>query len=246
MKCVLIVDDEPIERNGLSYLLEQRYDACLFTCANGLEAMELLLKTPIDVVITDIRMPHMDGITLAEQIRSHHILTNIILYSAYSDFAFAQKAIKAHVCSYLLKPLQPEVMYAEIDHYLAPKTELHVHCSSAEAVALAQAFIHSQYGDALSLDDVASAAHVSPSYLCSIFKQRVGCSPMRYLTQHRMKRAKAFIENTALSVTEIMGKCGFNHPSHFAAVFKAEFGLPPSEYLLQIKGKSHEDDSLPV
>lgn len=111
---ILLVDDEMAECEGLKTLLKRkRYPLTIYMSKNGKDALETIEKHSneflFDIVITDIKMPFMDGITLAEKIKSININTFVILSSAYADFEFAQKAIGIKVDYYILKPIDFDV-----------------------------------------------------------------------------------------------------------------------------------------
>ncbi len=75
--------------------------------ANGVEALEMIHKLPVDILITDIRMPFMDGLKLSEIVRKEYPEIRIIILSGYSEFDYAQKAIELGVIEYLMKPVTP-------------------------------------------------------------------------------------------------------------------------------------------
>jgi len=87
---------------------------------NGLPAMQCMTENPADIIFSDIRMPHMTGLELAEQIHTMCPKTVVILISAYAEFEYAQKAISLHVFEYLVKPILPvkvqEVLLRAIDY----------------------------------------------------------------------------------------------------------------------------------
>ncbi len=104
---VLLVDDEILVREAISENIhwgELGYELA-GSCQNGKEAIEFLEKEPVDVVLTDICMPYVDGMGLSEFIFKNLPETNIIIFSGFDDFEYAQKAIKYNVREYLLKPV---------------------------------------------------------------------------------------------------------------------------------------------
>ena len=104
---VLIVDDEQLIRSGmiarfqyLNFKFERIREA-----ASGVEALALLEKEPADIVITDIKMPDMDGMTLIREAKEKYPGTQFVILSGYAEFEYAETAIELGVKSYLLKPI---------------------------------------------------------------------------------------------------------------------------------------------
>jgi two-component system response regulator YesN len=111
MMTIMLVDDEESTREIVSSYLNRNLEYRVVAQAgNGTEALEKLEKSLPDVVITDICMPTMDGLELARQIRLREYPAKVIIMSGYSDFEYAQKAIKYEVEDYLLKPFLPSTL----------------------------------------------------------------------------------------------------------------------------------------
>ena len=103
---LLIVDDEPLVRSGLLNSIkwkEYRFNV-IGAASNGVEATQLIEKNRPDVVLTDIRMPGMDGLELAEWIRERFPNIFIIFLTGYSEFEYARAALKLEAVDYLLEP----------------------------------------------------------------------------------------------------------------------------------------------
>lgn len=109
MLTVFLVDDESIIRNGMKKLLN--WEEIGFTLAgeaeNGKEALPLILSLTPDIVITDLKMPFCDGITLATEIKKSLPTTEVIILTGYDEFEYAKQAIKIGVFDFLLKPVSP-------------------------------------------------------------------------------------------------------------------------------------------
>lgn len=115
---VLIVDDEPFVRQGIRVILD--WESHGFQIAaeakNGLEAIELLRTQKFDLVLMDIKMPGMSGLEVAAKIRSGiSKRIKIVLLSGFSEFAYAQQALKYNITNYLLKPLDPDELAKVLD-----------------------------------------------------------------------------------------------------------------------------------
>ncbi len=108
MYSLIIVDDEDIIRMAISgYIQKTQPDFKVEgTFANGTDAINFLKEHPVDIVITDIRMPKIDGLELAAYISEHYPGIIIMIVSGYSEFEYARKAIQYGVSTYLLKPLE--------------------------------------------------------------------------------------------------------------------------------------------
>ncbi|OCT16819.1 hypothetical protein A8709_00405 [Paenibacillus pectinilyticus] len=103
---ILIVDDEYIEREGIKRLIHKyKLPLVVLEAENGEEALDILLAQPIDILLTDIKMPFMDGLSLCEKARAQFPDLKIMIFSAYGEFEYAQRAIHYHIFSYLLKPI---------------------------------------------------------------------------------------------------------------------------------------------
>lgn len=107
---VLIVDDEPIVREGLEWIIEwEKYNYQIIgTAENGKEGLEKIRSLKPDLVVTDIRMPEINGIEMIRQARKEDIDCECIILSGHSDFSYAQEAIELGMLSYLLKPIDED------------------------------------------------------------------------------------------------------------------------------------------
>lgn len=109
---ILFVDDEALIREAVSDNVNwKQYGYELAgSCENGKEALEFIEKNPVDVVLTDICMPYLDGMELSEKLSENYPSVKIIILSGYDDFDYAKKAIRYGVKEYLLKPITAEEM----------------------------------------------------------------------------------------------------------------------------------------
>lgn len=112
---ILIVDDEPAARKSLEYLLDWEKHGFQIAgeAASGSAALELMGNQSFSLVITDIRMPGMDGLALAERIKETTDVP-VIIVSGYEDFEYARKAVRIGVHDYLLKPVEAEELAAKL------------------------------------------------------------------------------------------------------------------------------------
>ena len=116
MITVLIVDDEKLERNGIRFLLKREAkDYQILEAANGKEALGVLKKQKVDILFSDIKMPHMDGLELSRKAREQDPNLQIIIFSGYNDFSFAREALRYGVVDYVLKPVDPTEFKKTLD-----------------------------------------------------------------------------------------------------------------------------------
>lgn len=107
---ILLVDDESAVREGIrSRTPWEEYNfRVVGEAGNGIEALELVEELNPDVVLTDIRMPYLDGMELIQQIRVSHPATTLVILSGYDEFTYAQQAMHYDVIEYVLKPVSVE------------------------------------------------------------------------------------------------------------------------------------------
>lgn len=124
---LLIVDDETNIREGLSAVDWHSIGMTNVLCAkNGLEAQRIIDTSLPDIVLTDIRMPGMDGLELADYINQVYPDIKTILISGYSDFDYAKKAISIGVEDYLLKPVNIDGLLNKVGSIIKEKKEKHI------------------------------------------------------------------------------------------------------------------------
>ncbi|MEE3393399.1 MAG: response regulator [Lachnospiraceae bacterium] len=121
---ILIVDDEVIERNGIKMLLKrEKVDAKVREAPNGVKALEMLEEEPADLLLTDIRMPHMDGIELTGICSEKYPNLKMVIFSGYGEFEYARKAMKSGVVNYILKPVDPTEFHKTITEVISQMNE---------------------------------------------------------------------------------------------------------------------------
>lgn len=110
MMTIVVVEDEPIVRMGLVALMESEAQGIRIVgeAEDGLQAMELARLHVPDIIITDIRMPLMDGLTFMAALRQEGISSSVIVVSGYGEFEYAQQAMRAGAADYLLKPINED------------------------------------------------------------------------------------------------------------------------------------------
>lgn len=123
---ILIVDDEPIVREGLKNNVSwQELDLRVVGCeANGKSALDVFNREQPDIILTDIRMPFMDGLELTREVKKLDPLVVVILLSAYDDFKYAQQAIRLGAFDYILKPIDIDTLKETVRRAVLKRKEL--------------------------------------------------------------------------------------------------------------------------
>ncbi|MDO4322721.1 MAG: response regulator [Lachnospiraceae bacterium] len=113
---LLIVDDEATMRKGIANFMNWESIDCEVagTASDGLEAIGLLQKIPVDIIITDIKMPEADGLEIAKYVCENHLDIKVILLTGYADFEYAQTAIRYNVSSFILKPTNKKSLFEAV------------------------------------------------------------------------------------------------------------------------------------
>lgn len=113
---LLVVDDEATMRKGIANFMNWETIDCTVTATacDGLEAIEILKKEPIDIIITDIKMPLADGLEVARYVHENRLDIKVILLTGYADFEYAQTAIRYNVSSFILKPANKKALFEAV------------------------------------------------------------------------------------------------------------------------------------
>ena len=129
---ILIVDDEKIERSGIRMLLKRMgIELGVFEACNGKQALEYLTSDKntgighIDILLTDVKMPFMDGIELIKNVMHNDISLKTIIFSGYNEFEYAKLAVKLGVKDYILKPVDPSEFSSTITGVITELDEEH-------------------------------------------------------------------------------------------------------------------------
>ena len=109
---IIVAEDEPTALNHVCMILAKKCPQyrVVGTAENGQEALDMIQKEAPDVLITDVKMPIMDGIQLVAKVKEEFPEILSVIISGYSDFEYAKGALRSGVCDYLLKPLAPSDM----------------------------------------------------------------------------------------------------------------------------------------
>jgi two-component system, response regulator YesN len=248
---ILVVEDEVLLGQSLARHIEELNDGFKVTAQaqNGEEALEYLHSQNIHLVISDIRMPVMDGLALAKIIHEQfpHILT--VLLTGYADFAYAREAIKQGVFDYLLKPVATEDLENTLMH---ARLQLQKYCElqeesslsgkgAEEIVEYTVLYMREHYMDEIDISSFAASMGFTPAYLTKIFSKYKGNTPLKYLTVLRIREAQRLLADTNLPIREVGVKVGYPDQFHFSKTFRKITGRNPSAYRKEI----HEGQEIP-
>lgn len=253
---IVIVEDELILRKGLILSMDWESLGCTVVGEgdNGRRGLDLILREKPDVVITDIKMPGMDGLEMLrlarEQCRFHSILL-----TSYAEFDYARRAITLEVDDYLLKPVDEEELSALLlrlgekirqtrrNETLLKQIRQKPETAAGQAVERAETGvknyhvaqtleeIKNHYDQKLSLEALAKQMGVSPSYLSQKFKEATGATFLDFLNQYRLRKAIQMLNTGKYRFVEVSEAVGFTNYKHFHGVFRKYTNLTPSEYL---------------
>lgn len=231
---LLVVDDEVMVRSFIKMVVtkEKLPVSMLYEADNGSDAVLLVKKLKPHLVFMDIRIPDIDGIRAAEKILADNQRVSIVIISAYGEFEYARAAFRAGISDYLLKPVRPVDIAESVRRAAALEvvnTEQAEGDKKPELIRLMEEYINNNLDSQLYLKDMAHAVFMSPFHLSRTFKRITGQSIIGFIHEQRLAKAEELLLNTALSITEIAGKVGFNDTAYFATCFKNKIGVSPTQ-----------------
>lgn len=249
---LVIIDDEEYVTVSLPKYISAQHTqfqvAATFTSAG--EALTYLHAHGADVVITDIRMPHMDGLEMLAELREFLPDADVLILSGYSEFEYARKACTFGVRNYLLKPIDFQELSKELDSIAAlrsksapppvkeqsapaPRVVSNIGVEDDSVIQYAKNYIRSHYADNISRDTVAKVVFLDGAYFSRLFKQKTGQSYIDFLTEVRMEKAKELLA-THSSISEISEAVGYFHRNQFITNFRKFTGYTPNEYRTKV------------
>lgn len=252
---ILIVEDEDIIRKGLVFTIDWLSMDCVIVgeAADGEEGLQKILELKPDVVITDIKMPKMDGI---EMVRNGLMQVNFksIILTSYTEFEYAKKAIELKTYEYLVKPIDEEKIIEVIQGlhdqlYRNKQAEFvletiknpsakidfnhYMQLDNTEKGYVARAIqkIQDNYMDKIGIESISEEMGVSASYLSRKFKEVTNHSFLDLLNQYRVQQAIKLLNTGRYRVYEISDMTGFGDYKHFCTVFKRYTAMSPTGFI---------------
>ena len=236
---LVIADDELIIRQGLMTI---PWNECnievLGIASNGKEAYDMVREKRPDILLTDIRMPGMDGLSLIEAAKKHNPEIQAILLTGYEDFDYARDAIRLGAIGYILKPSDPEEIIESIERAKKKLEDIHGRAIVSaknrkvknKIICKLIDYIEKHYKEEISLLTAAEHVHMNHIYLSRLFKKETGETFLDYLTKFRLKKACILLTQNEYRIYEIASEVGINDSGYFSQVFRKYYGMTPSEY----------------
>lgn len=255
---VVIVDDEPIIVEGISRMISwDRFDCRLVATANdGKEGAEVIREHQPHIVITDIAMPDIDGLTMIAGLKSEFPTMEVSILTGYRNFDYAQKAINLGLTRFLLKPSSmdelQEAIKCMVINLKAKHIESENHTTETQEdsrldneasnfiVNNAMNYIEQNYSHKITLCEVAEKTYVSQWHLSKLLNRTIGQNFSEILNNIRIKEAQKLLREPSLRIGDIAEKVGFVDMAHFSRVFKKNMGISANEYRNTISQKDIE------
>ena len=251
---LLIADDEEKERTGIAGLVK-KYALPFETsqAKNGMEALEMIRRDSFDVLLTDIKMPFMNGLELIKEVQKLGIWMVFIIYSAYADFKYAQSAVSLGVLKYLLKPITLtdfKQLFSEVESLCLNKVdndktdlrEVSFNLSKNKAsedsqnriIKTARHLIRVHHADPnLNLSFLAEKLKITTAYLSTFFKSETEQNISSYIAEVRISRAKEILKQSNIRISEVGEAVGYSNESYFIKLFRSHEGMSPMEFRLK-------------
>ena len=248
---IMVVDDNPEILDFLSKILSEEY--FVISASSGEEALQILEKNNIDLIISDVMMEEMDGFELCGKIKSNINISHVpvILLTAKTDTESKIKGLEAGADAYIEKPFSPFHLKAQLLNLLkkresqqktyasTPLSDLHsaVHNKlDEEFMNKCTEIIQNNIEDSeFSVNTLAQELGMSRTSVFTKIKGIIGMTPNDFIKVTRLKKACKMMVEGEYRVTEIGFLVGFSSSSYFAKCFQKQFGMLPTEFLKKIK-----------
>ena len=245
---VLVVEDEEMIRKGIVLAVDWAALDCVVVgeAANGAQALEAVERYDPSLIITDLKMPVMDGLEMLRQLRERGNNAFVIILTAYDSFSYAQTALRLGAVDFLLKPFHDGELEQAVTRLKQrmdragqggekgpaplPLPELKKGDKS-KYVLEAMAYIGEHYHEpSIGVAAIAQHLGISEGHLSHTFKKETDYTLLNYLTRYRIHRAMELLRDCRLKVYEVAEQVGYRDIAYFSATFKKLVGMSPSEY----------------
>lgn len=246
-RVLIVEDDEEIRRYICS---ELDSDFRIYECTNGREGLETILKEKPDLIISDVMMPEMDGITLCRKIKQNININHIpiILLTAKSKAEDQIEGLEIGADAYIVKPFNTELLRTTISNLIANRERLRgklvgeqqvkekitkIEMKSNDEILMSKVMrtINDHLADpALNVEMLAANVGMSRVHMHRKLKELTNQSARDFIRSIRLKQAANLLREKNLSVSEVAYATGFSNLSHFSNTFRDFYGISPSEY----------------
>ncbi len=243
---ILVVEDHRELKHLIVENFENKYN--VLSAENGIQALEIIRENDIDLIISDVMMSEMDGLTFCKiiknDIESSHI--NILMLTARTSTEDRIDCYNAGADAYIAKPFELAVLDARVKNLICKRQQKtvnfrknkEINISSMEYGSMDEVFLKQAVfkveeklaDDTFDFDQFAVNMATSKSTLHRKLKSLTGLSPGEFIRSVRLKHATQMLTNNVGNISEIAFALGFNDPKYFSRCFKNEFGLTPKEY----------------
>ena len=256
-------DDNINNRLPLVFIVESNEDVAFFIASHlrekynlrfaldGREALQNAQNMVPDLIITNVKMPVLDGKKLIMQVRSNPSLSHIPIIAMTSDLSERERisCIEAGADTVLVKPFMSQELRLMAAHLIGQRLALREHFTKASDTINGEKstppmnkedkeffnklidIIHANMGnDDINIEHIATALSMSTKQLRSRVTAITGMTPVAFVLQVRLNYARHIITNENVSLTAIASRCGFQNLSHFSKAFKQQFGISPLQY----------------
>lgn len=241
---LLIADDEPLIRRGIKNLVDVKSLKIseVIEAEDGEETIELAKIHKPDIILMDINMPKLDGLTAAKIIKDLNPRTYLVILTGYDYFEYTQNAIRARVDDYILKPVSKK----DIEYILKTALEKISHLKKIETIRQITSdeeveisfenqhikeYIEEHIFDpSLSLSKMADDLRYNRNYLSILVKQIYSLSFQEYINKRRMEQAKLLLLSTDLKNYDIAERVGIEDVNYFVNKFKKFYNITPKNF----------------
>jgi two-component system response regulator YesN len=209
------------------------------SAGDGFAGLAAAREMAPDIVLSDVRMPGMDGLDFLREIKELFPRVKVILISGYDDFKYLQKAVRYGADAYELKPVKIQNLLRLVEELgakaVAEKIPPPVPGNksprfSDSRISRAAEYVHSHLSADLSIRTLGEELRMSPNYFCSLFRKEAGVTFSSYVNRTRLEASAYLLEHTDQRISEIADNAGFRDSVYFTQVFKKAYGCSPREY----------------
>ena len=245
---VLIVEDNIEIRN---YIVDNLKNSCVvLTAADGMEALEIMREHKVDIVVTDIMMPKMDGMELCGRIKKDETLrsTPVVFITAKNDMKTKVDGLKTGAEAFIEKPFSfsylSALIFSIMDNRRQEREEYsrnplaginNIKMSGGDEVFMNKfiSIIEENMAESITVEWLADKTNQSPSSLLRRIKKLTGQSIPEFINLIKMKKAALLLKEGKLKITEICYVVGISSPSYFSRLFFKQFGILPKDFIKQ-------------